>query len=86
MSRAECTGMEWPDMTKMSEAEVRQELTEARERFEVLERDLSKQINESRKLRAQLKQVQEIQAQQGLTTNNTSSTFTLPSEFKKIWD
>ena len=76
----------WPDMSKMSETEVRQELTEARARFETLEKDLNKQISESRKLKQQLKQLQEIQVAQGLTTNNTSSQFTLPSEFKKLWD
>ena len=41
---------------------------------------------ESRKLKAQVKQLQDLQAAQGLATNNTSSTFTLPSEFKKLWD
>lgn len=76
----------WPDMSKMTESEVRQELTEARERFTVLEKDLNKQMAESRKLKTQVKQLQEMQAAQGLASNNTSSTFTLPSEFKKLWD
>ena len=39
-------------MDKMSEVEVKQELKEARDRFEVLEKDLNKQIAESRKLKA----------------------------------
>ena len=41
---------------------------------------------ETRKSQAALKQLQDLQIAQGLVSNNTSSTFTLPSEFKKLWD
>lgn len=70
----------------MSADELRLEVTECRARFEVLERDLAKQMAEARKLKAQVKQLQDLQAAQGLASNNTSSAFTLPSEFKKLWD
>lgn len=77
---------QWPDAALMSEAELRLEVTECRARFEVLERDLAKQMAEARKLKAQVKQLQDLQSAQGLASNNTSSAFTLPSEFKKLWD
>lgn len=34
--------IEWPDISKMSEKEVREELLEARQRFEVMEKNFSK--------------------------------------------
>lgn len=39
----------------MTEAEVRLELKEARDRFEVLEKDLRKQMAECRQAKAQVK-------------------------------
>ena len=48
---------QWPDIASMTESEVRKELAEARERFEVVEKDLQKQMNENRKLKAQVKQL-----------------------------
>lgn len=42
----------WPCMDKMTEAQVREELAEARQRFDVLEKDLQKSHQESRKLTA----------------------------------
>lgn len=45
----------WQDIDDMTEAEVRLELKEARVRFEVLEKDLRKQLAEGRQLKAQLK-------------------------------
>lgn len=45
----------WPDMDKMTDAEVRQELAEARQRFDVLEKDLQKSMADCRKLNAQVK-------------------------------
>ena len=33
---------QWPDIASMTESEVRKELAEARERFEVVEKDLQK--------------------------------------------
>jgi hypothetical protein len=41
---------------------------------------------ESRRNLTQIAALQQLHAAQGLATNNTSSTFTLPSEFKKLWD
>jgi len=42
----------WPEMANMTEADVRAELTEARQRFDVLEKDLAKSMAETRKLNA----------------------------------
>ena len=44
--------MEWPDIENMSEQQIKQELLDARKRFEVVERDLTKHMVESRKLKA----------------------------------
>ena len=77
---------EWPDITKMTDEEVRQELLEQRKRYEVMEKDLFKAQTETRKTEKSLKQLQELQSKHGVTHNNTSSAFTLPSEFKKLWD
>ena len=45
----------WQNLDDMTDAQVRLELKEARIRFEVLEKDLRKQMTESRQLKAQLK-------------------------------
>lgn len=37
-------------------------------------------------MEAQLKQLKELSTLHGVTHNNTSSAFTLPSEFKTLWD
>lgn len=76
----------WDDVTKMSPEQVKQELLEQRKRFEQMERDLFKAHTASRRLQAQVKQLQELNSAHGVTHNNTSSAFTLPSEFKKLWD
>ena len=73
-------------MNEMTEEEVRQELMEQRKRFEVVERDLFKAQTEGRKMEKALKNLQELNSKHGVTRNNTSSAFTLPSEFKKLWD
>ena len=73
-------------MGKMTEEEVRQELMEQRNRFEVIERDLFRAQTEARKMEKALKNLQELNSKHGVTRNNTSSAFTLPSEFKKLWD
>ena len=65
---------------------MRKELGEQRRRFEVLERDLFKAQTASRKMETALKNLQELNSKHGVTHNNTSSAFTLPSEFKKLWD
>ena len=33
-----------------------------------------------------MKNLQELNSKNAVTHNNTSSAFTLPSEFKKLWD
>ena len=78
--------MEWPDVDSMTESQVRAELVEQRKRYDIVEKDLYKQMAESRKYQAQITALQQLTAAQGITMNNTSSTFTLPSEFKKLWD
>jgi len=52
----------------------------------VIEKDLFSAQTQTRKLQAQLKKIQELNSKHGVTSNNTSSTFTLPSEFKSLWD
>jgi len=51
-----------------------------------MERDLFKAQTNSRKVEAQLKTLKDLTAVHGVTHNNTSSAFTLPSEFKNLWD
>jgi len=41
---------------------------------------------ERRRLEAQYKQLQEANTKNAQNRNNTSSAFTLPSEFKVAWD
>ena len=52
----------------------------------MLEKDLFKALTESRRLDAQVKTLQEINTLNAKNRNNTSSSFTLPSEFKNAWD
>jgi predicted nucleic acid-binding protein len=52
----------------------------------VMERDLFKAQAAARKVEAQLKTLKELSTIHGVTHNNTSSAFTLPSEFKTLWD
>jgi hypothetical protein len=70
----------------MGQEEIKDELTEQRKRYEVMERDLFKAQTESRKLQAHIKNLQQLNTMHGVTHNNTSSAFTLPSEFRKLWD
>ena len=76
----------WDDITQMTQEQIREELVEQRKRFESMERDLFKAQTAARKLSAQVKSLQELNSKHGVTHNNTSSAFTLPSEFKKLWD
>lgn len=73
-------------MSQMDESAVRCELTEQRQRYEIMEKDLFKAQTEARKLQAQYKQLLEVNQKFSAGNNNTSSNFTLPSEFKKLWD
>ena len=51
-----------------------------------MEKDLFKAQTNTRKIEAQLKSLKELTSVHGVTHNNTSSAFTLPSEFKNLWD
>ena len=76
----------WDDISQMTPDQVHAELIEQRKRFESMERDLFKSHTAARKLTAQVKSLQEINSMHRVTKNDTSSAFTLPSEFKKLWD
>jgi len=76
----------WTDIANMTQEEIKQELTEQRHRYETMERDLFKAQTAARKAEAQLKTLKDLQTIHGATHNNTSSAFTLPSEFKTLWD
>ena len=52
----------------------------------MLERDLFKSQAAYRRLSAQVKELQEINMSNAKCTNNTSSQFSLPSEFKEKWN
>ena len=78
-------GFDWPDISNMTADELREELMKQRKEFEIMDKDLFKAQNDSRKLQAQLRNLQELNTLHGATHNNTSSAFTLPSEFKKLW-
>ncbi len=51
-----------------------------------MERDVFKVLAEKRKVEAQYKQLQEANTVNAKNRNNTSSAFSLPSEFKTAWD
>jgi hypothetical protein len=51
-----------------------------------MEKDVFKVLSEKRKLEAQFKALQEANTVNAKNRNNTSSAFTLPSEFKNAWD
>ena len=86
IDQADDDDMGWDDVSKMSAEEIKEELLEQRKRFIGLEKDLFKSQTATRKLQATVKQLQELNSLNSVTHNNTSSAFTLPSEFKKLWD
>lgn len=51
-----------------------------------MENDVYKVLSDKRKLEAQFKALQEANTVNAKNRNNTSSAFTLPSEFKNAWD
>ena len=59
---------------------------EERNRTIQLEKDAFKTLVEKRKIEAQYKALQEANTVNAKNRNNTSSAFTLPSEFKSAWD
>jgi hypothetical protein len=65
---------------------MRELFIEERKRSIVLERDVFKQMSEKRKIEAQFKALQEANIKNAQNRNNTSSAFSLPSEFKQAWD
>lgn len=73
---------DWPDINTMSIDQLKIELLDQRARYEVMEKDLFKAQTNTRKAEAQLKSLQDLSSMHGVTHNNTSSAFTLPSEFK----
>ena len=70
----------------MDTAQLKLELDDQRKRYEIMEKDLFKSQTNARKIEAQFKALKELTAMHGVTHNNTSSAFTLPSEFKNLWD
>jgi hypothetical protein len=78
--------LDLPDLTSMSTEQIKRLLIEERQRFLVAERDLFKSQTEGRRMNAQIKALQEINTLNAKNRNNTSSAFTLPSEFKSAWD
>lgn len=70
----------------MSQEELKQRFLEERQRCLVLEKDLFKSQTEGRRQVAQIKALQELNTLNAKNRNNTSSAFTLPSEFKSAWD
>lgn len=62
--------------------ELKQELINERQRLIIMEKDLFKAQNESRRLNSSIKTLQELNTLNAKNRNNTSSAFTLPSEFK----
>ena len=75
-----------PDLDTLSPDKLRQLFIEERQISVVLEKDLFKSQVEYRKLDAQFKALQESNTINAKNRNNTSSAFTLPSEFKNAWD
>lgn len=73
-------------LVSMSHEDLRQKFLEERQRCLVLEKDLFKAQSEGRRFVAQIKALQELNTLNAKNRNNTSSAFTLPSEFKSAWD
>lgn len=57
-----------------------------KKKCEVLEKDLFKSQTQNKKDNMMIKKLQEMTAMYGKTTNNTSNSFLLPSEFKTNWE
>ena len=65
---------------------IRLEFEGERERCNTLEKDLFKVTTQCRKLEQQIKKLQELNTVNAKNNNNTSSQFSLPSEFKEKWN
>lgn len=75
-----------PDFENLSFEKIREEFLNERQRCEILEKDLFKSQTHCRRLETQIKQLQDINTANAKNTNNTSSQFSLPSEFKEKWN
>lgn len=73
-------------LNSLSHEELMQRFLEEHQRCLVMEKDLFKTQSEGRRLVAQIKTLQELNTLNAKNRNNTSSAFTLPSEFKSAWD
>ena len=73
-------------MGVLSLDEVKLMFMEERQRCLILEKDLFKAQAEGRRMVVQVKTLQELNTLNAKNRNNTSSAFTLPSEFKSAWD
>ncbi|CDW71805.1 UNKNOWN [Stylonychia lemnae] len=70
----------------LNHSALKKKFLEERQRCLVLEKDLFKSQTEGRRLIQQNKNLQELNTLNAKNRNNTSSAFTLPSEFKNAWD
>eukprot|EP00347_Sterkiella_histriomuscorum_P023932 403332886 len=70
----------------LSHSAIKSKFLEERQRCLVLEKDLFKSQTEGRRLMQQNKNLQDLNTLNAKNRNNTSSAFTLPSEFKSHWD
>lgn len=74
------------DIETMSAELLIELLKQERQRCIIMEKDVFKALSDKRKLEAQFKALQEANTVNAKNRNNTSSAFTLPSEFKNAWD
>lgn len=73
-------------MESLTPQDLRDLYCTERKRNEIFEKDLTKKIAELRKVEAMYKALQEQNTSNARNRNNTSSAFSLPSEFKTLWD
>ena len=74
------------DFGDLNAEQLRTLVIEDRKRCFQLEKEVFKTLADKRKLEAQYKVLQETNTINAKNRNNTSSAFTLPSEFKQAWD
>ncbi len=70
------------DFESLTAEQLRQMVISDRHRCVQMEKDVFKTLAEKRRIEAQFKALQEINTVNAKNRNNTSSAFTLPSEFK----
>ena len=74
------------DFGDLNAEQLRAIVIEDRQRCVQLEKEVFKTLADKRKLEVQYKALQETNTINAKNRNNTSSAFTLPSEFKQAWD